>query len=322
MQDNGFFVGVDVSKAELVVSVQPNGARYVLRNEPAAIAALLSRFPAGTRLAMESTGAYHELLAKMGRKVGMAVFVLNARDVHYYAKAVGKRGKTDASDAEVIARYLAEHHEHLRTWQEGTEEQERVTQLLRRRSQIERHVTAIGQSLKGLSVLTEQSASFVREARALLKAIDREIQALINADRDMREGQQRLRTIVGIGPQTSAFLTALLSRIRFQNVDALVAYSGLDPRPDDSGQKRGKRVLSKRGPAQLRRLLWLAAFSASHSKAFATQYQTIRSKGLSNTASVVILARKLLRIVWAVWRTGKLFDSSKLVDPSGACMNP
>lgn len=321
MQDDCFFVGVDVSKAELVVSVQPTGARFVLRNEAAAIAVLLEQFPAGTSLAMESTGPYQDLLARMGRKAGMAVYVLNARDVHYYAKALGKRGKTDASDAEVIARYLAEHHEHLRTWQEGTEEQERVTQLLRRRSQIERHVTAIGQSLKGLTGLVEQSAPFVREARALLKAIDREIQVLIEADRGMREGQRRLRTIVGIGPQTSAFLTALLSRIRFENVDALVAYSGLDPRPDDSGQKRGKRVLSKRGPAQLRRLLWLAAFSASHSKAFTSQYQAIQRKGLSSTASIVILARKLLRIVWAVWRTGRPFDSSKIA-PSGACMSP
>ena len=37
---------------------------------------------------------------------------------------------------------------------------------------------------------------------------------------------------------------------------ALVAYSGLDPRPHDSGSKRGRRALTKRGPAALRKLLW------------------------------------------------------------------
>ena len=47
----------------------------------------------------------------------------------------------------------------------------------------------------------------------------------------MARGGERLRTSTGIGPQTSALLGALLSRFEFANADALVAYSGLDPRP-------------------------------------------------------------------------------------------
>ena len=321
MQDDLLFVGVDVAKDELAVATEPRGAREVLRNESAAICRWLDRYPAGTRVAMESTGQYHTLLARMARKAGMVVYVLNAHDVYYYAQALGKRGKTDASDAEVIARYVAEHHDKLRPWVPGTEEQDLIGQLLRRRSQIERHVTAIGMSLRGVEGLGRQRAAFVRQANKLLAEIDRKIQALIKSDTRMREGQQRLQTIVGIGPQTSATLSALLSRIQFENLDALVAYSGLDPRPADSGHKRGKRVLSKRGPAQLRRLLWLAAFSASHSKVFRAHYQTFLRRGLSSTEATVILARKLLRIAWAVWRTGKTFDAA-MISQATACANP
>ena len=303
------------------MATEPRGTREVLRNESAAITKWLDRYPAQTRLAMESTGRYHVLLARLDRKAGMVVYVLNARDVYYYARALGKRGKTDASDAEVIARYLAEHHGKLRPWVQGTDEQDLIAQLLRRRGQVERHVTAIGLSLRGVEGFGRESAAFVRQANKLMAEIDRKVQALIKSDTQMREGQKRLQTIVGIGPQTSAALSALLSRIPFANLDALVAYSGLDPRPADSGQKRGRRVLSKRGPAQLRRLLWLAAFSASHSKVFGAHYQTILRRGFSSTAAVVILARKLLRIAWAVWRTGKTFDA-EMIDMPTACANP
>lgn len=321
MQDEVCFVGVDVAKDELVAATEPRVVRRVLRNDPRAIAAWLREVAPGSHIAMESTGRYHVMLAHLAQQAGMRVYVLNARDVHYYAKALGKRGKTDASDAEVIARYLAEHHAKLHPWVEGTQEQTRLVELLRRRAQVERHASAIRQSLKGVAELRQHVATFARETRALLAVIDREIQALIAADPRMRDGQRRLQTIVGIGPQTSTLLSALLSRIGFTNVDAVVAYSGLDPRPSDSGKKRGKRVLSKRGPAQLRRLLWLAAFSASHSKVFEAYYQAILRKGLSSTEAVVVLARKLLRIAWAVWRTGKPFDAS-MIGSSGACANP
>ena len=127
----------------------------------------------------------------------------------------------------------------------------------------------------------------------LLAGIDAKIQALIASDAALLKRQERLQTIVGIGPQISAVLAAVLSRYEFANVRAVIAYSGLDPRPNDSGGKRGRRVLSKRGPAGLRRMLWLAALSASHSKAFSAVYQSIKSRGFSGTQALVILARKM-----------------------------
>ena len=48
---------------------------------------------------MESTGRYHALLAHLASQAGLKVYVLNARDVHYYAKALGTRAKTDGVDA-------------------------------------------------------------------------------------------------------------------------------------------------------------------------------------------------------------------------------
>lgn len=78
----------------------------------------------------------------------------------------------------------------------------------------------------------------------------------------------------------------------------------------DSGQKRGRRRLSKRGSPLLRRQLFMMAFSASRSHAFESVYQALKARGLSSTEACVVLARKLLRIAFAIWRTKRVFDAS------------
>lgn len=312
MQDGSLFVGVDVAAHELRIATVPETPQRQIINSSAAIRKWLAGLEPGTVVAMESTGCHHQLLARLAMRAGMKVYVLNARDVHFYAKALGKRGKTDASDAEVIACYVREHHARLHPWVPGSPAQAGVVDLLRRRAQVQRHMGAISQSLQGLSELDALRQQLRRDAAKALEVIDRKIQARITSDEQMREGSRRLRTIVGIGEQSSAMLSALFSRIAFANVDAVVAYSGLDPRPNDSGKRRGRRTLSKRGPAALRRLLWLAAFAASHSHVFAQTYQAILGKGLSSTEATVVLARKLLRIAWAVWRSGQVFDANRI----------
>lgn len=130
MQEQSVFKGVDVAKAELLVATEPAtepaAAQLTLRNERAAIGKWLRTLAPGTFLAMESTGRYHHELAQRAVKAGMKVYVLNARDVHFYATALGKRGKTDACDAQVIARYLGNHHKALRPWTPGTPAQQRL----------------------------------------------------------------------------------------------------------------------------------------------------------------------------------------------------
>ena len=312
MQDGIVFTGVDVGKAQLLVSTLPTDKQLRLPNTDSASVRWLRTLPPGSLIAMESTGRYHQRLALLAVQAGMTVYVLNARDVHFYAKALGMRGKTDPSDARVIARYLLEHHEKLRPWNPGTVEQRNLIELLRRRAVVQRHLSAIDDSLQEVRELARQKACLARYANKVLAAIDAKIQALIASDAALLKRQERLQTIVGIGSQISAVLAAVLSRYEFANVRAVIAYSGLDPRPNDSGGKRGRRVLSKRGPAGLRRMLWLAALSASHSKAFSAVYQSIKSRGFSGTQALVILARKMLRVAWSVWRQETPFDPAKV----------
>lgn len=314
MQESNLYIGVDVSKAELVIALGPQRRPCSVANDAASINRWLREVPAHALIAMESTGRYHALLAYLASKAGFKVFVLNARDVFFYARALGTRAKTDGVDAGVIARYLAEHHAQLHPWQPASPlQQQRLQDLLTRRAQVATHRSALRQVFTDIDKQGIETDKLQEAFDALLHSIDDQVQALITSDVQMSERCERLRTITGIGPQTSAVLATLLSRFEFANSDALVAYSGLDPRPNDSGTKRGRRRLSKKGPALLRRQMYLTGMSASHSKALKPLYQSILARGFATTEAFVILGRKLLRVALAVWNGNDVFDPTRLV---------
>ncbi len=313
MQEPVLCIGVDVSKAELVIATDPERRPLSIANTAASILSWLREIPSHALIAMESTGRYHGLLAQLASEAGFKVFVLNARDVFFYARALGTRAKTDGVDAGVIARYLNEHHAHLHPWKPGTPLQQRLHELLTRRAQVVTHQCALRQVFLGINTQGVETKKLQEAFEALLDSIDQQVQALIASDAKMAQGSKRLQTITGIGPQTSALLATLLSRFDFANADALVAYSGLDPRPNDSGTKRGRRRLSKKGPPLLRRQIYLAGFAASHSKALGPLYRAIRDKGFSSTEAMLILGRKLLRVAFAIWKGSEVFDPAKLM---------
>jgi transposase len=304
------FIGVDVSKAELVIARSGQQRVHCIANDASSIGRWLRQLPLHALLAMESTGRYHTVLAHLASQAGLKVYVLNARDVYFYARALGTRAKTDGVDATVIVRYLAEHHARLHPWQAGSALQQQLQPLLTRRAQL-----GVAQAkLKQLVSGAEIDASVLLTAfEGLLQALDAKVQALIDSDTHLTRDCQRLRTITGIGAQGAALLATLLSRLQFANADALVAYCGLDPRANDSGTKRGRRRLSKKGPPLLRRQIYMAGFAASSSKALKPLYRALRAKGFAATEAFVILGRKLLRVAFAIWHGTESFDPTRLL---------
>jgi transposase len=303
--------GVDVAKDEVVMSMHGQTHVRAIANERKAVDTWLVTLPKGSIVAMESTGIYHQLLAQRAHAAGMRVYVLNARDVHFYAKALGARGKTDRVDAGLIARYAAEHHAKLHAWQPGDGAHKRIEELLGRRATLVSKRESMRQAFKGDRDLAGELKRLDQSFDRFLVALDSKVNALIAADDALATGRKRIASVTGFGPQGSALLAVLFARIPFANVDAVVAYSGTDPRPNDSGKKRGARKLSKRGPAHLRRQIYLSGFAASSSKALKPLYQALRARGFATTEAFVILGRKLLRAAFAVWRTGQQWDPAK-----------
>lgn len=304
-------VGVDVAKDSLrIAEADSSRAQVQLSNDRAAIRAWLATLPPGTRIAMEATGRYHQMLADLAHAAGMIVYVLNGHDLRHYARGIGLRGKTDRVDARLIARYLAHEGSHLHPYAPATPAQREIDQLLRRRATLVNTRTRLRLSLAGVAHCAADLRLIVKRLDSLIAKFDRRLHELAHGQ---AEAQQRLESVLGIGPLVGVALANTFSRVPMRNADSAVAFVGLDPRAKDSGQLVGRRRLSKRGPAELRRLLFNAARSASKTKLWHPIYARYRSRGLSTTEATVILARKLLRVAFSVYRHETTFDPERLV---------
>jgi transposase len=307
-------IGADVGKDEIVLACSDGAfSRRMVRNRRSELKAFLKNLPAGSRIGMESTGIYHERLAETAHKLGFVIFVLNPKNVRHYAKGVGLRGKTDRVDAELIARMVAREHEKLHRWIPPTPEQRQIERLLKRRAKVSRIRVALNQSLKGLSGFGADLKTVDERLDRLVKRIDAKVKALIEANKDRKQQYARLRKIAGLGGLVvrSSVLNTL-ERVPLHSADAFIAFTGLDPRPEDSGHHVGRRRLSKRGPSELRRLLYIAAMAAVKTKLWKPIYEHYRAKGLSTTAALVVIARRIARTAWSVYTHKTDFDPKRV----------
>jgi transposase len=129
-----------------------------------------------------------------------------------------------------------------------------------------------------------------------------------------------LDSIPGIGDVTAAILTAFMLDIdRFATPTNLVAYFGVMPIEAGSGVDRAGKarapkryVMSSRGNDLVRRYLWMAALSAVRfNPAVRALYARVVAKHPDQKAIAIGHAmRKLLHLVFAIWKTKKPFDTN------------
>jgi transposase len=260
---------------------------------------------------MEATGRYHQVLAHMEQAAGMLVYVLNPQALRHYAQAIDVRGKTDRIDAQLIARYVMHERAKLRPWAPPAPQAEALAQLLTRRHRLVTARQTLMQSLAGVSALKTEREVLRAAFKRMITSLELLIAQELARSPELAQLHRRLVTIVGIGPIVAAGLVAALARLRFDRADSFIAYTGLDPRPDDSGKRRGRRRLTKHGPPLLRCLLYNAGMAATHSKLFRARYAELLARGLETTEAIVILARKLARIAFALYRSGETFNPQK-----------
>jgi transposase len=128
----------------------------------------------------------------------------------------------------------------------------------------------------------------------------------------------RVLTIPGIGPATAAVLVAKIADIeRFARPEGLVNYFGIFPEEESSGVDKegqprptGPMPMSRKGNDLVRAYLWNAARSAiRHNPAVRALYRRLRARGKRGDVAIGHCMRKLLHLVFAVWKTDRAFDA-------------
>jgi transposase len=181
-------------------------------------------------------------------------------------------------------------------------------------------------SLSGatLEELVRDQVRQLRDSGARQKRLEK---LLVSAYHALPQANQ-LDTIPGIGAVTAAVLTAfILDMDRFPAPGKLVAYFGVLPIEassgvDRDGQARAPRrfVMSRRGNDLVRRYLWMAALSAIRcNPAVRALYARVVAKHPRHKAVAVGHAmRKLLHLVFAIWKSGRPFDPAHYPWPTPA----
>ncbi len=291
-----FTLGIDVAKDELVIADWDTGSITRLPNRSASIADWLATLPRPVRMALEPTSHYHLALADQAQDLGHQVYLVNPRQLAHYREAVGQRHKTDPQDALLLARYLAHEVTRLRRYEPQSAAGRELWRLVRRRATAVESCKRLRQSFRGTGIAIDRLAD---EYARLLKAIDRRMAALID-ECGWRESYQHCLSIPGIGPSNATALVTAYHRGAFASQDAFIAYLGMDVRIRESGTFRGRRKLSKKGPSELRRLLYCAAVAARRHEPFAKYRQRQIDKGLPKIAANCILARKIARLAFTL----------------------
>ena len=301
-------LGVDVSKETLVICDWESGELTELANEAEEIGRWLERLAGPVRLAVEPTSSYHLAIVEAAQRRGCAVYLVNPRQLAHYREAVNARNKTDPADAWLLARYLAHEGEQLRPFEPASGQARELWALLHRRAVVVQSRHQLTQSFREVRFSTR---ALMSEIRRLLRRLDERLLALVRSlgwEADYR----RALSIPGIGPLNAVALVAVFHRGAFASADAFVAYLGLDVRLRESGTYKGKRKLTKRGPSELRRLLYCAARPARSHAPFADYHQRQLDKGLPKIAANCILARKLARIAFTLIARQQIFQKQEI----------
>lgn len=306
------FIGVDVCQQSLDIGRCGDHEVLKIANTAASIRRWLATLAPATHIAVESTAKLHLPLVHAALAAGHRIYVLNPRDLAHYAQALGRRAKTDRLDALLIARYLQREHQELHAYQPPSAVQTQLHELIQRRHKLVVARQAQHQSFADMRCKLRSAARLLRAYDAAIAEIDKRLQQLAAQDDTLSSSSKRLRTIVGFGPLLAVSMAHAITRLPFRSTDAFIAYTGLDPRPRDSGTLHGRRYLSKRGPAELRRLLFTAAMSASNSKLWRPIYQRLLTRGFATTQALVVIARKLARIAFAILKRNVDFQPELL----------
>ncbi|MCP8941163.1 IS110 family transposase [Alsobacter sp. SYSU M60028] len=310
MSINPVVIGIDVSKATLDIFDPVQGLSRIA-NTPEAVGALAPDWARrGCIVVFEATGSYDRALAEALDAAGVAHARVNPAQARDFARAMGRKAKTDPIDARILAEMGQRMPLRLRT--AGDRDRESLARLQKRRDQL---VAMRAQERTRLReetapTLKGKIADHIKFLGGHIAALEKEIKALIAASPTLREADRRLRTAPGVGDATSTTLLALAPELGAIGPKAVAALGGVAPYNVDSGAFRGRRTV-RGGRKRVRQALYMACVSLVKTRSpLARWYWRLREQGKPPKLALIALARKLLITLNAMLRDQKDYRSA------------
>jgi transposase len=304
-------VGIDVAKAHLDIAVRPSGEAWQIPNTEADVAQLIERLvPVAPELiVLEASGGWEILAASSLAEAGLPVAVVNPRQVRDFARAIGQLAKTDALDAQVLARFAEVVQPTPRPLPDA--QQQALAALLARRRQVLSMLTAERQRLgTSRAPVRGRVQAHIRWLEQELADLDDELGRTVRQSPIWREREALLRSVPGIGPATALTLLAELPELGRLDRKRIATLVGLAPLNCDSGTRRGKRVVWG-GRARVRCALYMATLTATrYNPVLRRFYLRLLAAGKPKMVALTACMHKLLLILNALVRHHTLWHAT------------
>lgn len=344
------FVGVDLHKCTVTLAAVDPAGQLIGRLKTATkcidkIDAFLADLPAPLHVAVEACPFVEWFIDRYRPRVLDSGGAFDIADATELARLRGKRRKTDRNDATDIAKRLARGDcplgwiadEHVANLRKLGRQWHRLSRTLGRTKASMRSLL-LQRNVRGPATLDGASAHRWLLAHGhLLKDVDRqsfgELLTIVQTiERVMQPLRLRiiqmnrsehfaslvalLQTVPGIGEIWGCIIAAEVGDFsRFPNADALEFWAGITPDIKESAGRTTSGNITKAGSRTLRWALGHAALCLCRSDAAQARVRDriIARCGGKKAKANVAMARRLLRILYAMSRTGETY---RLAEPT------
>jgi transposase len=260
---------------------------------------------------MEATGVYYEALATYLVEQGHTVSVVNPWQIKAFADSKLRRHKTDRLDADLIAEFCQK--EQPRPWQPLSPAEHTLPALVRHRdSLVESRQQQLNRRESSRDDLVTTSLQRVIDHLAAeIAQVEQQIQKQIEQQPDLKEKQELLMSIPGIGQQTATQLLAEMPNLAtYPSAKQAAAHAGLTPAHRSSGTSvHDKPHLSKIGNPRVRKILYFPALAAMrYNPIIKAHRERLLKQGKAKMVAVGAAMRKLLHLAYGVLKNKKPFD--------------
>jgi len=315
---SNIFIGIDVSKDELVVAYQVDKRwkKHKIPNTVEQIGEWLGGLPLMDKhFVVEATGPYSERLISVLAASRASFSVVNPLQSRAMSKTLLKTNKTDDQDAQTLS-LLGQKFE-LIEYKMPSIAQKKRQEAFSALASLQKQERQLKNQLHAFEYRVNPNPIAVKALQDVLTSTQEAIQALekeLNPEQDEEEARQlidRIASIKGVGPSTAKVFVTLFGNFQhFDHAKAFAKFVGLSPTEFSSGATvKGRSFITKRGSSKVRALLFNCARSAMrYNKNCKELYQRLLEKGKNGKVALTAVMHKLARIIFGVVRSGFNYD--------------
>lgn len=308
-------IGIDASKLTLDCCIHNSGLQEVFNNDPKGIEKLLDWKLAHCKFkkehvlfVFENTGLYTIQLTAILHERGYLMYVASGLEIR---RSLGiARGKDDKADAKRIALYGYMVKEEIKLYNMPSKALSKLKRLMSiRRKLVVQNAGYMANLKEQKRVLSDDEVLFNVQQEMMktlvvqIKAVEREIDRIIQEDPELERLQILLTGIKGIGKVTARFL--IIYTVGFTAFDSwrkFASYVGIAPFLNRSGTSvKGRNKVSNLANKEGKALLHLCAASAIQcNPEIKAYYERRLAKGKHKMSTLNIIRNKLLSRAFAV----------------------